>query len=373
MVKYTVREISSRRDIRKFIAFPDRLYRHCPQYVPALHGDQMRSLTKCASLKYCKRKLWVAENADGKIVGRICGMINPRYNEFYSKKRARFGWFDCIDDFEVAKVLLSTAEQWARSEGMTEIHGPLYYNTMGKQGMLVEGFDHTPVFNCLYNYSYYNDFVTAFGYTKECDWLEYRMISDEGVPDKVVRIAGLLKEKYHLHEGNLDRLKKDPAMIRKFFDAYNKAFASAVYNFIPFTDEEIEEESKAFMPYLKDKVSSIILDENDDLVAFGIAVPHISEALKKAKGHLFPFGWYHILKAMNKFDTVDLMLNGAVPSWQNKGVSALFHSALSDKYTAAGAHWAYSNPQIETNSAVNIWASYQHEFHMRRRCYLKEL
>ena len=159
MSKYTIREISSKRDIRKFIKFPDRLYRDCPQYVPALHGDQMKSLTSCATLAYCKRKLWMVYDEKGEIVGRISGMINPRYNEFYSKKRARFGWFDTIDDIEVAKLLLSTAEAWAREEGMTEIHGPLYYNTMGKQGMLVEGFENIPVFNCLYNFSYYKDFV----------------------------------------------------------------------------------------------------------------------------------------------------------------------------------------------------------------------
>lgn len=373
MSNYTIREISSRRDIRKFIAFPDRLYRDCPQYVPALHGDQMKSLTSCAPLKYCKRKMWLAEDMGGKIVGRISGMINPRYNELYSKKRARFGWFDCIYDLDVARLLLGTAEDWARSEGMTEIHGPLYYNTMGKQGMLVEGFDKIPVFNCLYNYPYYNELVTALGYTKECDWLEYRMISDEGVPEKMTRIAGLLKEKYRLHDGNLDTLKKDPVKVRKFFDVYNDAFASAVYNFIPFTEEEIAEETESFMPFLSDKVSSVILDQNDDPVAFGIAIPDISRALQKAKGHLFPFGWLHILRAMKKFDTVDLMINGAAPAWQNKGISALFHTAMSVKYQAAGAHWAISNPQIETNSAVNVWSSYKHELHMRRRCYIKEI
>ena len=158
---YTIREISSKRDIRKFIKFPDRLYRDCPQYVPALHGDQMKSLTSCATLAYCKRKLWMVYDEKGEIVGRISGMINPRYNELYSKKRARFGWFDTIEDIEVARLLLSTAEEWAREEGMTEIHGPLYYNTMGKQGMVVEGFENLPVFNTLYNYSYYKDFCLS--------------------------------------------------------------------------------------------------------------------------------------------------------------------------------------------------------------------
>ena len=137
---FKVREVSSRRDLHRFIAFPDRLYRDCPQYVPALHSNEVRNLTRLSTLSYCERKMWLLED-DGKVVGRICGMINPRYNERYGTERARFGWFDVIDDREAADMLLDTAEAWAREKGMTEIHGPLFYNTLGKQGLLVEGFD----------------------------------------------------------------------------------------------------------------------------------------------------------------------------------------------------------------------------------------
>lgn len=373
MPSYSIKEIDRKCDIRKFIAFPDRLYKDCPQYVPALHGDQMHSLTDCAPLRYCTRKLWLAYDEKGRIVGRICGMINPRYNERYGKKRARFGWFDTIEDIEVARLLLETAEAWARSEGMTEIHGPLYYNTSGKQGMLVEGYDKIPVFNTYYNFPYYNDFMSALGYEKECDWLEYKMVSDHGVPEKMTRIARMLKERYHLHEGSINALKKDKNKVRQFFEAYNEAFSSSVYNFIPFTDEEIEEEAKAFLPFLSDEVSCVVLDENDGLVGFGISIPDISKGLQKAKGHLFPFGWYHLLKAKNDFSLCDLMINGAVPAWQNKGVSAIYHCAMSDKYQAHHTHFTLANPQIETNSAVNVWASYDNELYMRRRCYVKTI
>ena len=189
----------------KFIKFPDKLYKDCPQYVPALHSDQIKSLTKVSTLSYCKRKMWMV--MDGKtVVGRICGMINPRYNALYDKKRARFGWFDTIDDFEVAKLLLGTAEAWAKENGMNEIHGPLYYNTLGKQGMLVEGYENIPPFNCLYNYPYYNDFVTALGYVKECDWVQYKIAADQPLQEKITRIAGLLKQRYNLHEGSLNKL-----------------------------------------------------------------------------------------------------------------------------------------------------------------------
>lgn len=373
MSKFTIKEVTRRRDLRKFIAFPDELYKDCPQWVPALRGDQVKSLTSCASLKYCKHKLWLAYDASGKIVGRISGMINPRYNELYQKKRARFGWFDTVNDREVAALLLSTAEAWAKEEGMDEIHGPLYYNTLGKQGMLVEGFQNRPVFNTLYNYAYYPELVESLGYEKECDWLEYKVPAYEGATEKLRRVSALLAERHGLREGNIEELKKDPAKVKEFFAAYNESFAKAVLNFVPFTDEEIAEEAASFIPFLNQKTSIIILDSEDRLVAFGITIPDISGALQKAKGRLFPTGWLHLLRALRHYETVDLLINGAVPKWQNTGISAVLHTWLGDRYVANGTRWALSNPQIETNSAVNVWARYDSELYMRRRCYIKKI
>ena len=372
MADYRIVEVKTRKDLKKFISFPDKLYKGCPQYVPALHSDQVKSLTKVSSLKYCSRIMWLA--MDGrKVVGRICGMINPRYNERYGKKRARFGWFDTINDIEVARLLLGTAEEWARSQGMNEIHGPLYYNTLGKQGMLVEGFENLAPFNCIYNYPYYNDLVTALGYVKECDWLQYKMKADQGVPDKLAAIAGRLKERYRLTEGNIDDLKHDKALVREFFRIYNESFADNVYNFIPFTDEEIEEEAAQTLGFLDKRLCCFLFDENREIAAFGISFPSISKALQKAKGSLFPFGWIHFLRAFRKFDTIDLMLNGAAPKWQNTGVSSVYHSIMATKYREAGVRWAIANPQIETNLAVNVWDRYEHELYMRRRCYIKSI
>lgn len=368
----TIVEVTNRKDLMKFVKFPDELYRNCPQYVPALHSDQVKSLTSVSTLTYCYHKMWLAFDGD-KVVGRICAMVNPKYNELYGKKRARFGWFDTIDDFEVAKALLGTAEAWAKEQGMTEIHGPLYYNTLGKQGMLVEGYENIPPFNCYYNFPYYKDFVERLGYEKECDWLQYRMAADQGVPEKTRRVANIVEQRYNLHFANIGKLKKNRAKCREFFRVYNESFAKSVYNFIPFTDEEIEEEIDSVMPFLSDKCSCILMDENDNVVAFGISFPTISVALQKARGKMWPFGWIHFLKAMRNFETTDLMINGAAPDWQNKGVSAVYYSAMADKAVKVGMRWAISNPQIETNSAVNIWKDYEREPFMRRRCYIKTI
>jgi hypothetical protein len=180
-------------------------------------------------------------------------------------------------------------------------------------------------------------------------------------------------ERYNLHLGSLDELKKDPAQVRKFFKMYNESFSQSVYNFIPLTDKEIDEEAADMLRFVSDKASSILLDEHGELVAFGISFPSISKALQKARGHLFPFGWYYLMKAMKNFEVTDLMINGAVPEWQNKGVSAVYYKEMADKAAKIGNRWAISNPQVESNSAVNIWNSYEHEPFMRRRCYIKKI
>lgn len=371
---YTIREISSRRDLKRFIRFPLDLYKECRQYVPALNGDQMHSLTDAPSRKYCELVLWLAEDASGKIVGRIAGMINPRYNELYSRRRARFGWFDCIEDYEVARGLFDAACNWAKSRGMEEIHGPLYYNTMGKQGMLVEGFDNTPPFNCLYNFPYYPVFAEKYGFVKELDWVQYKAKASQGLPERMEMMAERLMQRYKLHVADINSLKKDKALVYKFFKNYNESFAK-VPNFVPYDDAEIEEEARQVMKMLSPDTNCILMDENNDIAAFGICFPSISEALKKTRGRLFPFGWYHLVQAFKPrhIEVLDLMLAGNAPKYQNTGISVIVHKFLAENFKRLDIDFAITNPQVETNTAVNVWERYEHEPYMRRRCYIKNI
>ena len=215
--------------------------------------------------------------------------------------------------------------------------------------------------------------MTALGYVKECDWLQYKMAADQEVPEKMQNIAMRLMERYRLVEGDIDSLKHDRKLVRKFFEIYNESFAESVYNFVPFTDEEIEEETEQTIGLLDKRLCCFLLDENGEIVAFGISFPSISGALQKAKGSMFPFGWIHFLKALRNFTVLDLMINGAAPKWQRSGVSSVYHCIMAKKYRECGAKWAIANPQIETNTAVNVWDRYEHELYMRRRCYIKSL
>lgn len=373
MSAYTIREVTGRRDLRRFIRFPDQLYKGCDQYVPALHKGQEFDLMHSPSLEYCTRKMWLALDEKGNVVGRICCIINPRYNEKYGTRRARFGWFDLIDDVEVGRLLISTAGKWAQENGMEELHGPLQYNTLGRQGMLVEGFDKLVPFSCLYNYPYYVDIMQELGFEKECDWLQYRMPADQGVDDRMKAIARRLMDRYKLKVADFDRLKKDREQVMKFFRIYNESFDGTVYNFIPFTQAEIDYEVRQIMGQLDSRLCCVLMDEDDEVAGFGISTPCLSRAMQKAKGSLFPFGWIHALRARRNFETLDLMINGAAPKWQKTGISSVYHTLLAEKYKECGARWGVSNPQIETNLAVNVWDRYEHELWMRRRCWIRKI
>ncbi len=373
MQKFVVKEVVTKKDLKRFITFVDKLYEGCEYFVPPLHKGQEYDLMKSPSLEYCRRKMWIVEDVSGQVVGRICAMINPRYNEKYDKKRVRFGWFDLINDIEVARLLIETAEAWAKENGMDEIHGPLFYNTLGRQGMLVDGFDKLAPFSCLYNYPYYVDLVQQLGFEKECDWLQYMMRADQDVEPRMKAIADRLMQRYKLRVADFDKLKKNEQTVKDFFRIYNESFDGRVYNFIPFTDAEIKAEMEQILPQLNSKLCCVLMDENDEVAAFGISIPCLSRAMQKAKGSMFPFGWYHVLKALRNYKNVDLMINGAAPKWQNTGISAVFHGVMSEQFKAAGSEWALANPQIETNLAVNVWDRYESKLWLRRRCWIKKI
>ncbi len=373
-MEITVREVQGKKELKAFYQFQNRLYKGCPQYVPSLDADQKSTITEDPALEYCTRKMWLAYKGE-KVVGRIQAIVNPRYNEFYSLKRVRFGWFDFEEDIEVARALLDAAKTWGREQGMTQIHGPLFYNTLGKQGMLVEGFGNTPPYNCIYNYPYYVDFMEQLGFVKEVDWIQYKIDGSKGAPEKLQRLSDILVRKYNLRLLDLRKVKGElkKELIGKFFNVYNECF-KAVHNFIPLTQKEIEKTGNAYFSLLKPELTCMVVDENNDIAAFGLCFPSLSQALKKAGGSLFPLGWYHILKAYRKYDTIDLMMVGSSPAWSQKGLSAIFHSQLAANSKERNIRNCITNPQIETNTAaVKVWDSYDKEPFMRRRCWIAQL
>lgn len=350
----TIRTVASRRDLKKFIAFPNKLFKDVPSYIPALNFDERNLLTdKNPALEHCSRELFLAER-DGKVVGRVAAIINSSVNEYWNKKSVRFGWFDFIEDYEVFTALLDKVAEYGRTHGMTEIEGPFGFTDMDKECWAIDNFDARQNTSTLYNPEYYVKFIERAGYEIKCKWQQYVMPANQPVPDKVARLNTLIMEKYHLHLVKTKRRKDLIPYAWQFFHAINDSFKD-LYDFVPMTEKEIKVYIDEYFPFVNMDFVQFVVDENDKLVGFGLSIPDLTKAYKKANGRLFPFGWYYILRALKKFDTIDLLLNGVLPEWQKRGVHSIYYSDMNVSAIKHNVHTAYTNPQIIGNEAVKIW------------------
>lgn len=354
MSDIVIKTVEKRSELRKFIAFPNKLFKDVPSYIPALNFDERNLLSeKNPSLEHCTRELYLAYR-DGKVVGRVAAIINRTVNEHWNKKAVRFGWFDFVEDYEVFSALLEKVVDYGRAHGMEEIEGPFGFTDMDKECWVIDNFDGRQNISTLYNPEYYVRFVERAGYEIKCKWQQYSMPANQPVPDKVARLNKLIMEKYHLHIVRAKKNKELYPHARKFFHAINSSFKD-LYDFVPMTENEIEVYIKEYIPFVNLDFVQFVEDEDDNLVAFGLSIPDLTAAYKKANGRLFPFGWYHILRAFRKFDTIDLLLNGVLPEWQKRGVHSIYYSDMNEAAIRHNVHTAYTNPQIIGNEAVKIW------------------
>ena len=352
--------------LNQFIAFPNKLFKKVPTYIPALYTDEIGLLTKKnPSLEHCDFQMWMAYR-DGKVVGRVAAIINHSVNERWEKKAVRFGWFDFIEDYDVFCALLDKVADFGRQHGMDEIEGPFGFTDMDKECWAIDNFDARQNISTLYNPEYYIRFIERAGYQIKCRWQQYVMQANQPVPDKVARLNKLIMEKYKLHLVKVKRRKEIYPHAFKFFQAINESFKD-LYDFVPMTEKEIAVYVKEYIPFVNLNFVQFVEDEDENLVGFGLSIPDLSAAYKKANGHLFPFGWYHILKALHKFDTIDLLLNGVLPEWQKRGVHSIYYSDMNEAAIRYGVHTAYTNPQIIGNEAVKIWETQYHTTPLMQR------
>lgn len=354
MAEIVVKKVESKGDLRKFIAFPNRLFKDVPSYIPALNFDERNLLSdKNPSLEHCSRELYLALR-DGKVVGRVAAIINRTVNEHWNKKSVRFGWFDFIEDYDVFSALLAKVAEYGRAHGMTEIEGPFGFTDMDKECWVIDNYDARQNISTLYNPEYYVRFIERAGYEIKCKWQQYSMPASQPVPDKVARLNKLIMEKYHLRLVRVKHRKQLIPYAWQFFHAINDSFKD-LYDFVPMTEKEIKVYIDEYFPFVNIDFVQFVVDENDHLVGFGLSIPDLNGAYKKANGRLFPLGWYHILRAFKKFDTIDLLLNGVLPEWQKRGVHSIYYSDMNEAAIRYQVHTAYTNPQIIGNEAVKIW------------------
>lgn len=371
-----IKEVTSKKELKEFVKFNIELYKGNPYHVPGLIEEEMVTLDKKKNpaFELCDAVYYLAYK-ENKIVGRIAGMINRRSNEVWKQQHARFGFVDFIDDKEVADALFNAVETWAKKQNMDSLHGPMGFTDMDHEGMLIEGFDQRGTMAAIYNYPYYPQHMERMGYNKDQDWHEFKIYIPDSIPDKHLRIGEIVKKKYGLKIVKFKKTKEIWPYAQKIFETLNTAYAP-LYGFAPLTQKQIDYYVKVYIPMLRlDLVTVIIREEDDAVVGFGISLPNLSDAMQKAKGHLFPIGWIYLLKALkSKPKVIDLYLTGVLPEYQNKGVNALLFNDLIPVYQSLGVEYAESNPELETNSAVQAqWDYFKREHHKSRRAYIKEL
>jgi len=367
-----VKEISSRRELKQFVRFPFSLYRRHPCWVPPLIFDGLNTLRrdKNPAFEYCDARYWLAYK-DGKVAGRIAGIINRRYIEKWGNRYARFGWIDFVDDREVVTALLSAVERWAVELGMTGIHGPLGFTDMDHEGMLVEGFDELGTLAAIYNHPYYPGHLESLGYVKDVDWVEFEVQVPTELPDKAVRVEEIVKRKLGVRVLEAKKSRQILPYARELFGVLNEAFAP-LYAFVPLTDKQVDMYVKQYFSFIRPDFTKVLLDADGKVAGFVIGMPSLSQAMQKARGRLFPFGFVHLLAAMHKPRFLDLYLGAIRPDLQGRGADALLMTEMTRSAIAKGIVSAESNIELEENIKVqNHWKYYDTRQHKRRRCYIK--
>ncbi|GAB6393758.1 MAG: hypothetical protein MdMp024_0070 [Bacteroidales bacterium] len=371
-----IKEVGSKRELRRFVKFNIELYRNNPYHVPGLIDEEMMTLNKRMNPAFdFAEAIYFLAYREGKIAGRIAGIINHKANEIWQQKHARFGFVDFIDNHEVADALFGAVEQWAKARGMEELHGPLGFTDLDHEGMLIHGFDQMGTMATIYNYPYYPMHMERMGYVKAQDWKEFKIYIPDAIPEKHLRIGEIVRQKYGLKALKFKSRKEIWPYAYKLFYALNEAY-SPLYGVVPLSDRQIKYYIKMYIPMLRMDMITLIVREADDVVAgFGISLPNLSHALRQAKGHLLPFGFIPLLRALHsKPQVIDLYLIGVLPEYRGKGVNALVFNDLIPVFKNFGAKYAESNPELETNSAVQSqWDYFEREHHKTRRSYKKIL
>jgi GNAT superfamily N-acetyltransferase len=373
----TIKEVKTKAERRVFVDFPNRLYRDNENFVPAFFGDDMADWDekKNPAFEYCEARSWLAYKND-QVVGRIGAILSYASNEKWGTKRMRFSQVDFIDDREVSKALFDTAENWAREKGMEEMHGPLGFCDLDREGMLVEGFDKRSMFITYYNEPYYIDHLTELGYEKDVDWVENLIPLGDNYSEtykRLKRISDVMLRRTGFRKVDVSKRSDVKPYVRKAFDLINVAYAH-LYGTVELNERQIDKYTNKFLPLIDPDFCCLLVDDKDDLMGFAVAAPSMAEAMKKSRGRLFPTGWIGVLRSLKKNDTLDLFLIAIRPELRGSGVNGILMEHIYKGCIKHGIMVAETGPQLETNTKVqNQWKMFGPAQHKRRRCFKKTL
>ncbi|MDI9510055.1 MAG: hypothetical protein GX319_08190 [Clostridiales bacterium] len=370
-----VRELASKKERRIFASFNAEMYKDVEQAIPDIVSDEYNNFNprKNPAYEYCRVKQFLAYK-DGKCVGRIAAIINDAANSKWETKRIRFSRVDFIDDYEVSKALFKAVEDWARAEGLTQIHGPIGFCDLDQEGMLVEGFDIEGMFITIYNYPYYIKHMEKLGFIKDIDWVEYLIKMPEEPNKKLNDLSKLVLKRYKLDLIEPKSRREIKPYLPKIFELLNIAYKD-LYGTVELSQAQIMKYYHQFILLVNVEYVKLVMDEEGELVGFALAVPSMNRPVKKSNGRLFPFGWYRILRApFAKTEVLDLYLIGVVQRMQNKGLTAILMHSMTESARKNKVKYAETGPELETNVQVQaLWKHYETKQHKRRRCWIKDI
>ncbi len=368
-------EVKTAKQRKLFVDFPTKLYKGVKQYVHPLRSSELELFNpkKNVSFEDCEAVYFLAYK-DGELVGRIAGIIQRLYNKKVNEKRVRFTRFDAINDKEVAKALFDSVESWAKQKGMNIVHGPMGFNDLDREGMLIEGFDEIATFEEAYNFDYYKDLMEYCGYEKEIDWIEFNLTIPKEIDPKINAVADAVMKKYNLK--NAEKHSKS-AFIRRYqkdiFHLLDEAYGP-LYGVVPYTDKVRKQVIDQFRLFISLDFMSLIVDENDEVVAFGFAIPSLSEVINKYEGRLNLKSIFPLLNAIRHPTMLDLALIAVKPKWQARGVPALIMREMLASFIRRGIKTCETNLNLENNvNIIQLWKHFEHREHKRRRSWIKHL
>ena len=377
MKRIRIKTVKTKHEINDFVNLTDRIYADCPQYVPDLKSDIKEIFNPDnVILEHSDIKAFVAYDEEGKATGRILGIINHNANKKWNTRNVRFGYIEFLDDIEISKALLEAVEKWGREKGMEYIQGPMGFFDFDKEGMLIEDFDQTGSMVTIYNPPYYPKHMETLGYKKEVDWVQVCLEVPKEIPAKYSRVAKLSQEMFGLHVkklNNTDIYKRGYG--RKIFNLINTAY-SPLFGYTELSEKQIDLYIDKYLPLIDKKMVPVIENEDGELIGVTITMGSLSHAMQKAKGSLFPFGWYHILRSLKwkREEKAELLLIAIRPDYQGLGVNALFFNDLIPIYNKYKFKYAETGPQLEDNiKELSQWKALNPTYTKRRRCYKKKI
>ncbi|MBM1107388.1 GTP cyclohydrolase [Aurantibacter crassamenti] len=367
-------EVSSKSEFKAFVKYPFTLYKDSKYWVPPIIADELETFDKekNPAFKNAEARFFLAYK-NKKVVGRVVAIINWLEVNDQKVRKMRFGWFDFIDDFEVSEALLNKVAEIGKEQQLDFIEGPVGFSNLDKVGVLTEGFDHIGSMITWYNHSYYASHYEKAGFTVEKKYVENKFPAKNADPALFTKLNSLIKRRYGLREINFTKTKDVLPMTDKMFDLFNETY-SKLSSFVPITEVQKAYFKKKYISFINPEYIKFIVDKEDKLIAFSIVMPSFSEALQKAKGKLFPFGIFQLLKAKKNNKDVLFYLIGIHPEYQNKGVTAIIFNEYHKTFTTKKIEMCYRTPELEDNIAIRqMWKHFDPKIYKRRCTYRKNL